>query len=63
MADLLGSLCYELAKGRGPLSGEAAQPFRTLLAWCEKQFTLMGKPGPRAAALALNLVAALQGSA
>lgn len=57
----VGSLCYELAKGRGPLSGEAAQPFRILLAWCEKQFTLMGKPRPRATALALHLVAALQG--
>ena len=57
----IGSLCYELAKGRGPLSDEAAQPFRTLLAWCEKQFRLMGKSKKRAAVLAVHLVAALQG--
>lgn len=57
----IGSLCYELAKGRGPLSHEAAQPFRTLLAWCEKQFRLMGKSRKRAAVLAVHLVAALQG--
>lgn len=57
----VGSLCYELAKGRGPLSDEAAQPFRILLAWCEKQFYLMGKSGKTAAVHAVHLVAALQG--
>ena len=57
----IGSLCYELAKGRGPLSSEAAQPFRIMLAWCEKQFRLMGKSRQGAASLALHLVASLQG--
>jgi len=57
----IGSLCYELAKGRGPLSSEASAPFRTLLAWSEKQFRLLGKPKQKAAALALHMVASLQG--
>jgi AcrR family transcriptional regulator len=57
----IGSLCYELAKGRGPLSSEASAPFRTLLAWCEKQFRLLGKSKQRAAALAQHMVASLQG--
>lgn len=57
----IGSLCYELAKGRGPLSSKASEPFRTLLAWCEKQFRLLGKSKQRAAALALHMVASLQG--
>jgi len=57
----IGSLCYELAKGRGPLSSEASAPFRTLLAWSEKQFRLLGKPNQKAAALALHMVASLQG--
>jgi len=57
----IGSLCYELAKGRGPLSSEASAPFRTLLAWSEKQFRQLGKPKQKAAALALHMVASLQG--
>lgn len=57
----IGSLCHELAKGRGPLSGEAAEPFRMLLGWCEAQFRLQGKPDQEATALGLHLVAALQG--
>jgi len=57
----IGSLCYELAKGRGPLSSEASAPFRTLLGWSEKQFRLLGKPRQKAAALALHMVASLQG--
>jgi len=57
----IGSLCYELAKGRGALSSEAAEPFRTLLAWCEKQFRLMGKSKQHAVPLALHMVASLQG--
>lgn len=56
----VGSLCYELAKGRGPMSAEAAQPFQLLLAWCEAQFRLMGCSRD-ARTLALHLVAALQG--
>lgn len=57
----IGSLCYELAKGRGPLSAEAAAPFKTLLAWSEEQFRLLGKTRQQASAHALHLVAALQG--
>lgn len=56
----LGSLCYELAKGRGALSTHAAAPIRALLDWCEVQFRALGhrKAAP---VLALHLVAALQG--
>jgi AcrR family transcriptional regulator len=56
----VGSLCYELAKGRGPMAMEAARPFQLLLAWCEAQFRLMGCSRD-AKALALHLIAALQG--
>ncbi len=56
----VGSLCYELAKGRGALSAEAARPFQLLLAWCETQFCLMGC-NRDAKTLALHLIAALQG--
>lgn len=56
----VGSLCYELAKGRGTMSAEAARPFRLLLDWCEVQFQLMGCTR-EAQILALHLIAALQG--
>ncbi len=56
----VGSLCYELAKGRGTMSAEAARPFRLLLDWCETQFRLMGC-AREAETLALHLIAALQG--
>lgn len=56
----IGSLCYELAKGRGPLSVHAATPMRVLLDWCEAQFRALGHK-KAAPALALHLVAALQG--
>ena len=56
----IGSLCYELAKGRGPLSGHAARPFRMLLDWCEAQFKAI-VPSAQAAAAALHLIVALQG--
>jgi len=57
----IGSLCYELAKGRGPLSSEASAPFRTMITWCEKQFRLLGKTRQKASSLALHMVASLQG--
>lgn len=57
----IGSLCYELAKGRGPISSVAAQLFNTLLVWTEKQFRLMGCTKKRAYVLAQHLVASLQG--
>ncbi len=57
----IGSLCYELSKGRGPLSDEAAGPFRMLLGWSEAQFRSLGKNERQAAAHALHLVSALQG--
>jgi len=56
----IGSLCYELAKGRGPLSTHAAMPMRTLLNWSEEQFYALGHQQD-AATLALHLVSALQG--
>jgi TetR/AcrR family transcriptional repressor of nem operon len=56
----IGSLCYELAKGRGNLSLHTATPMRALIDWCEEQFRLLGH-GKDAPALALHLIAALQG--
>lgn len=57
----VGSLCYELAKGRGPLSSAASQLFTTLLGWSEKQFRQAGFPKKRAQAYALHLISSLQG--
>lgn len=56
----IGSLCYELAKGRGALSTHAAKPIRLLIKWCETQFRALGH-AKDAPAQALHLVAALQG--
>ncbi|MDP2267199.1 MAG: hypothetical protein Q8J70_11655, partial [Thiobacillus sp.] len=56
----IGSLCYELAKGRGPLSDAAAQPVKLLVSWCDEQFRLMGHI-EQAPVLARHLVACLQG--
>jgi len=56
----IGSLCYELAKGRDHLSQHAALPIRALIDWCEAQFRALGHKRD-ASALALHLVAALQG--
>lgn len=56
----IGSLCYELAKGRGPLSDAAAQPIKLLVSWCDEQFRLMGQV-EQAPVLAHHLVACLQG--
>lgn len=56
----IGSLCYELAKGRGALSGHAAAPMRALLDWCESQFRALGYKR-EAPTLALHLLASLQG--
>lgn len=57
----VGSLCYELAKGRGPLSSGASQLFITLLRWAEKQFREAGFAKKRSQTLALHLISALQG--
>lgn len=56
----IGSLCYEFAKGRGPMSSEAGRPFHMLLTWCEAQFRQMGCTR-EAKTLALHLIASLQG--
>lgn len=56
----VGSLCFELARARGPLSENAARPFKTLLGWCEAQFRQLGA-GDDAHRQALHLVSALQG--
>jgi len=56
----VGSLCFELARARGPLSENAARPFKALLDWCETQFRELGAGGD-ADCRALHLVSALQG--
>lgn len=57
----VGSLCYELAKGRGPLSSAASQLFTTLLGWSGKQFREAGFTKKRSQVLALHLISSLQG--
>lgn len=56
----VGSLCFEMARARGPLGGQAARPFRLLLDWCESQFRLIGC-GNKSERQSLHLVVALQG--
>jgi len=56
----IGSLCYELAKGRGPLSDASAQPIKLLVSWCDEQFRLLGHT-EQAPVLARHLVSCLQG--
>jgi len=56
----IGSLCYELAKGRGALSHHAGLPIRALIDWCTEQFRALGYK-KEAHAMALHLVSALQG--
>lgn len=56
----IGSFCYELAKGRGPLSAHAAAPIRMLIGWCEEQIRALD-PKQEASTLAMHLVASLQG--
>lgn len=58
--DALGSLCQELGKQGGHIAESAADLMREFIGWCEKQFADLGK-GERSNALALNLVAGLQG--
>lgn len=57
----VGSLCYELAKGRGHLSSSAARLFTTLLGWSEKQFRQAGFTKKHAHIQALHLISSLQG--
>ena len=57
----LGSVCYELAKQRGALIEEAAQPLRFLLQWAEDQFRQLGS-AESAATHALHLITVLQGA-
>jgi len=56
----VGSLCAELGKQDDPLADQAARPLRHLLSWIEHQFDALGK-GKVKGALALHLLAALQG--
>jgi AcrR family transcriptional regulator len=56
----VGSLCAELGKEEGKLAGEAALPFRQLLAWIEAQFTALGR-GREKSSLAVHLLSSLQG--
>lgn len=55
-----GSLCYEVAKGRGPMSRVVSQPLKLLLEWAEQQFRDLGL-GRQSPDLALHLVISLQG--
>ncbi|KAA3632823.1 MAG: TetR/AcrR family transcriptional regulator [Proteobacteria bacterium] len=57
----IGSLCYELAKGRTDLGRLAEEPFRVLLEWTEEQFRTLEDSSRRARDLAVHLVSALQG--
>jgi TetR/AcrR family transcriptional repressor of nem operon len=56
----IGSLCSELHKDGGALAKEATRPFADLLQWMETQFAALGR-GRQRKALALHLLAALQG--
>jgi TetR/AcrR family transcriptional repressor of nem operon len=56
----IGSLCAELGKEAGPLAEHAARPLKQLLQWIEQQFGALAT-GKKRAALALHLLAALQG--
>lgn len=56
----IGSLCFETARARGPMSAQAARPFRLLLDWSEAQFRLLGAEAA-SRRYALHLVSALQG--
>jgi AcrR family transcriptional regulator len=57
----LGSLACELNKDRNALSDQAAQMFREVVGWAERQFRELGRRD--AASLAVTLVAAIQGAA
>jgi TetR/AcrR family transcriptional regulator, transcriptional repressor for nem operon len=57
----LGSLACELNKDRNALSDQAAQMFREVVGWAELQFRELGRRD--APALAVTLVAAIQGAA
>ncbi|HEY7887120.1 MAG TPA: TetR/AcrR family transcriptional regulator [Steroidobacteraceae bacterium] len=56
----IGSFCSELQKGEGPLARNAARPFAEAQKWVEAQFAALGT-GRQKKALALHLLAALQG--
>ena len=56
----VGSLCAELGKSERDLRKEANRPFLELLEWLEAQFAALGR-GHEKKALALHLLAALQG--
>lgn len=57
----VGSLCYELAKGRGPLSSVASGLFTILLEWSQEQFRLAGVSRKHSQVYALHLITSLQG--
>jgi AcrR family transcriptional regulator len=57
----MGTLCTELHKEGGPLAEQAARLFGDILAWMKDQFLELGRRD-EAAALALQLLSALQGA-
>lgn len=58
----MGSLCTELGKAGGPLAAQAGRLIADWLAWAESQFRALGH-GDESPALAVHLMAALQGAA
>ncbi len=56
-----GTLCQELEKGDDPLASVATRLLRRYLEWVEAQIRLLGQ-GDRAADLAVELLAAQQGT-
>jgi TetR/AcrR family transcriptional regulator, transcriptional repressor for nem operon len=59
--DWLGSLCQELCKQTGEISGAASELLKDVLKWCEFQFNELGK-GEKSQTLALSLLSGLQGT-
>ena len=58
----IGTFCSELRKDGGSLADRGAGIFTELLTWLEAQFAALGK-GAESRALAIHLLAALQGTA
>jgi len=57
----VGSLCYELCKGRGRLSEKASEPLRLLIDWSAVQFREAGHTRAQARELGTHLNVVLQG--
>lgn len=58
----IGSLSTELRKSDGAAAAAASRLFTSMLEWLEQQFVALGRKKKDAAALALQLLAALEGA-